>query len=44
MYLYERTFIDMTDKKRKRMMTAMRVMALVLAVIMIIGVILQGFM
>lgn len=34
----------MTDKKRKRMMTAMRVIALIIAIIMIIGVILQGFM
>lgn len=34
----------MTDKKRKRMMTAMRIIALIVAVIMIIGVILQGFM
>ena len=34
----------MTDKKRKRMMIAMRVIAVVMAVIMIIGVILQGFM
>lgn len=34
----------MNDKKRKRMMTAMRIIALVIAVIMIIGVILQGFM
>lgn len=34
----------MTDKKRKRMMTAMRIIALILAVIMILGVILQGFM
>ncbi len=33
----------MTDKKRKRMMTAMRVIALIVAIIMIIGVILQGF-
>lgn len=34
----------MTDKKRKRMMTAMRIIALILAVIMILGVLLQGFM
>ncbi len=34
----------MTDKKRKRAMLAMRVIALIVAVIMIIGVILQGFM
>ncbi len=34
----------MTDKKRKRMMTAMRIISLILAVIMILGVILQGFM
>lgn len=34
----------MTDKKRKRMMTAMRIIALIIAIIMIIGVVLQGFM
>lgn len=34
----------MTDKKRKRMMMAMRITALIIAIIMIIGVILQGFM
>ncbi len=34
----------MTDKKRKRMMTITRVIALIVAVIMIIGIILQGFM
>lgn len=34
----------MTDKNRKRMTNAMRVVALIMAVIMIIGIILQGFM
>lgn len=34
----------MTDKNRKRMTNVMRVVALIMAVIMIIGIILQGFM
>ncbi len=34
----------MTDKNRKRMTNVMRVVALIMAVIMIMGVILQGFM
>ncbi len=34
----------MTDKNRKRMTNVMRIVALIMAVIMIMGVILQGFM
>lgn len=34
----------MTDKNRKRMTNVMRIVALIMAVIMIMGIILQGFM
>lgn len=34
----------MDEKKRRRMMKVFRILALVMAVIMIMGVILQGFM
>lgn len=33
----------MNDKKRQRLMTAFRIIALIMAVIMIIGVIMQSF-
>lgn len=34
----------MTDKNKKRMTNVMRIVALIMAVIMIMGIILQGFM
>lgn len=33
----------MNEKKRQKMMAAFRVIALIIAIIMILGVILQGF-
>ena len=42
-FLFERNGI-MTEKQRKRRMAIFRVLAMILAVIMIIGVVVQSFM